>query len=103
MRKSWGDSLAEAMASAKTGDRRQLRAFEQKVATVASSNEQWEAKEGLGVLQYQQEVTTGLFVVVVLVWFSVPEKKTVICTLDRLYWLRGRGQTVGDRRQSRDA
>lgn len=45
------------------------------MATVASSNEQWEAKEGLGVLQYQQEVTTGLFVVVVLVWFSVPEKK----------------------------
>ena len=30
MQKSCRDFLAEAMASAKTGDRRQLRAFEQK-------------------------------------------------------------------------
>lgn len=42
-------SHAEATASAKTGDRKQCGAFEQKAAAMTGSNEQREATEGPGV------------------------------------------------------
>lgn len=48
LQKSCRESPAEATASAKTEDRKQVGAFEQNAAT-AGGSEQWEATEGLGV------------------------------------------------------
>lgn len=48
LQKSCRESPAEATASAKTEDGKQVGAFEQKAAT-AGSSEQWESTEGLGV------------------------------------------------------
>lgn len=40
--------------------------------------------------------------VVLLVWFSLPERNTVICLLERSPWLQGGEWTVAARRGSRE-
>lgn len=87
------DSQAEATASADSRHRRKFRASEEWEGVAGGSEPRERPHKDLVLLQGQWEATAGLLVVA-LVWFSVPERNTVMCTFDRRLWLQVRERTV---------